>query len=330
MGQRANLIMVRNNYYELYYSHWCANTLPKDLFWGEQHAVKFIEMQKRVDESGWLDDVWAEGGAVIDLDKKKLVLYGGEDILYNVPLRNLYLKLMRTIWSGWEIAWAYEGILDLANYVGYPREKILTYGEDDLKDASLEPPEEKDWVDTIASVMFPQNELLLFPLSGGVEVYLAHGPNMIHEINKSYGYKSIALREWSKEFPVGGFHIDIGRRKLEFWHANDIPNISHELKAKWSGWEVVHHYGDYESHLKSTAGQLQFQNIDQHQLLADLKSQLLWESSNPVDTITYFAKKEAEAGRNVEINPHALRYDTYELSREIKEEILRRAIDNLH
>ncbi|GIP11396.1 hypothetical protein P4H94_06290 [Paenibacillus macerans] len=56
MGQRANLIIVRNNYYELYYSHWCANTLPKDLFWGEQHAVKFIEMQKQVEESGWLDD----------------------------------------------------------------------------------------------------------------------------------------------------------------------------------------------------------------------------------------------------------------------------------
>ncbi|MGZ7441798.1 hypothetical protein [Paenibacillus sp. TH7-28] len=168
MGQRANLIIVRNNYYELYYSHWCASTLPQDLFWGEQHAVKFIEMQKQVDESGWLDDVWAEGGAIVDLDKKKLVFYGGEDILYHVPLRNLDLKLMRTIWSGREIAWAYEGILDLANYVGYPKEKILTYGEDDLKDASLEPPEEKDWVDTIASVMFPQNELLLFPLSGGV------------------------------------------------------------------------------------------------------------------------------------------------------------------
>ncbi|MCY7556816.1 MULTISPECIES: hypothetical protein [Paenibacillus] len=122
--------------------HWCANTLPKDLFLGEQHAVKFIEMQKRVDESGWLDDVWAEGGAIVDLDKKKLVFYGGEDILYNVPLRNFYLKLMRTIWSGWEIAWAYEGILDLANYVGYPQEKILTYGEDDLKDTNLEPPEE--------------------------------------------------------------------------------------------------------------------------------------------------------------------------------------------
>ncbi|GIP11397.1 hypothetical protein HMSSN036_26610 [Paenibacillus macerans] len=63
--------------------------------------------------------------------------------------------------------------------------------------------------------------------------------------------------------------------------------------------------------------------------MEDLKSQLLWESSNPVDTITNFAKKEAEAGRNVEINPHALRYDTYELSSKIKEEMLQRAIDSL-
>lgn len=61
MGQRANLIIIRNNTYE-YYSHWCANTLPVDLFWGEVYAVKFVEMQTLVDESGWLDSVWAEGG----------------------------------------------------------------------------------------------------------------------------------------------------------------------------------------------------------------------------------------------------------------------------
>jgi len=66
MGQRANLIVVRDNTYDLYYSHWCANTLPKDLFWGEQYAIQFIEMQTRVDEPGWLDDVWAEGGAVLE------------------------------------------------------------------------------------------------------------------------------------------------------------------------------------------------------------------------------------------------------------------------
>ncbi|GIO08088.1 hypothetical protein J31TS6_41160 [Brevibacillus reuszeri] len=329
MGQRANLIVVRGNTYDLYYSHWCANTLPKDLFWGEQYAIQFIEMQTRVDESGWLDDVWAEGGAVMDVDKKKLVFYGGEDILYNIPLRNLYLKLMRKIWHGWEIDWAYEGIVDLAAYVGYPKEKVVKNRENDVNDTSLAPPEEKDWVDTVASVTYCEDETLLFPLCGGVEVYLSDGPKMIDKINKSYGYKTLSLSEWSQDFPVGGFHLDLKVRRLEFWHAYDLPNLSEQLSVKWSDWEVIDHYGNYELQCKRTDGRLLFQRVDQQQLLEKLKGLLLTESTNPLDTIAYIVKKETDEGRTVEISPYALRYNKYELPRNVREEILHYAIDHL-
>jgi hypothetical protein len=57
--------------YQLFYSHWCANTLPRDLFWGPNHAAAFIRIQRAVDEdTGWLDEVWAEGGALLDFDRK--------------------------------------------------------------------------------------------------------------------------------------------------------------------------------------------------------------------------------------------------------------------
>lgn len=57
MGQRANLVIIKQDGYDLHYSHWCANTLPQDLFWGPQHAIAFIEAQPKVDETGWLDDI---------------------------------------------------------------------------------------------------------------------------------------------------------------------------------------------------------------------------------------------------------------------------------
>lgn len=69
MGQRANLILVEAGKYQLFYSHWCANTLPRDLFWGPDHAQAFIRIQRPVGDSGWLDDVWAEGGAILDIDR---------------------------------------------------------------------------------------------------------------------------------------------------------------------------------------------------------------------------------------------------------------------
>lgn len=239
------------------------------------------------------------------------------------------MKLMRTIWYGWDIQWAYEGIADLAAYVGYPKEKVLTGFDDDLKDTSLAPPEERDWVNTVASVKFSQNDLLLFPLYGGIDVYLTYGPDLIDKIDKACGYKNISLDKWSASFPVGGFHIDIPARRLEFLHANDIPNISRGLQSKWSGWEIIDHYSNYEAQYRSTNGLLQFPNVNQDQLVEALKASLLKESSNPLDALAYFVKKEADAGRKVEINPYALRNDRYELPKNIREEILKYAIENL-
>lgn len=37
----------------------------------------------------------------------------------------------------------------------------------------------------------------------GIDVYLSYGPDLINKIDKSYGYKSIFLDEWSKDFPMG-------------------------------------------------------------------------------------------------------------------------------
>ncbi|MBC8059311.1 MAG: hypothetical protein H7Y18_01445 [Clostridiaceae bacterium] len=55
--------------------------------------------------------------------------------------------------------WAYEGIVDIADYVGYPRNKVLTKNHDDEHNVSLEPPQEKDWLDTIGSVRFGDNSI---------------------------------------------------------------------------------------------------------------------------------------------------------------------------
>jgi hypothetical protein len=106
MGQRANLIIAGPEGYDLYYSHWRANTLPTDLFWGPEYAQAFVRIQRPVDQDGWLDTIWSEGGAVIDTARRTLLLYGGEDILYDVPLRRMYLELLQTVWANWTIRWA--------------------------------------------------------------------------------------------------------------------------------------------------------------------------------------------------------------------------------
>src|SRR5437868_3224543 len=100
MGQRANLVIVESGGYSLFYSHWRANTLARDLFWGQSYAEAFIRAQQRVNDGSWLNDVWAEGGVVLDHDARTLLFFGGEDIYYEVPLRRVYLRLMQIVWSG--------------------------------------------------------------------------------------------------------------------------------------------------------------------------------------------------------------------------------------
>ena len=55
MGHRANYVVVAGGKRELWYSHWTANSLTRDLFWGPQHALPFIRRQQPTEE--WLDDL---------------------------------------------------------------------------------------------------------------------------------------------------------------------------------------------------------------------------------------------------------------------------------
>jgi hypothetical protein len=54
MGQRANYVLVEESgRWSLFYSHWAANTIDRDLFWGPDHAIAFVRAQRPTTE--WLD-----------------------------------------------------------------------------------------------------------------------------------------------------------------------------------------------------------------------------------------------------------------------------------
>ena len=224
MGQRANLIIIEAQNYQLFYSHWCANTIPRDLFWGPDHALRFIRIQREVEKTDWLDTVWAEGGAVVDLDQRNLLLFGGEDIRYDVPLRRAYLDLLRTVWKGWEVRWAHEGIADLADRVGYPRSNVIST-KDDEPISVLSPPKEREWIDIVASIRFEDESIRLYPLAGNVEEYLACGPDLLKTAEVGSGLDRLTLSEWTTSFPTGGLHLDSIKMRVDFWKAADAPGI---------------------------------------------------------------------------------------------------------
>ncbi|AWB43474.1 hypothetical protein DCC85_04045 [Paenibacillus sp. CAA11] len=47
MGQRANLALVQDKSYELYYTHWGASDLPRSIFWGARLPAARAQLGSR-------------------------------------------------------------------------------------------------------------------------------------------------------------------------------------------------------------------------------------------------------------------------------------------
>ncbi|MFC5471502.1 hypothetical protein ACFPPD_22770 [Cohnella suwonensis] len=327
MGQRVNLIITRSDgEYDLYYNHWCANTLPVHLFWGPEYAEAFIRNQTLVDESRWLNDIWAEGGVVMDAGNQVLLFYGGEDIQNDIPLRKHYLALMQQVWEGWELRWGYEGIADLAGYVRFPIEKVIASREVDRGDMSLSPPSDLEWTDTIGSIRFEDGELLLFPLDGGGEGYLLCGQGMIQSIRRGYGYPRINLGEWTEDFPTDGFHIDAVEKTIDLWHAGVYSNLVQRLQPKWAGWRISDHYCDYEKQVEITNGRMVVPLRDRDAYLLSLSQILLKERGNPLNSLSEVIERLSQAGKKVEVSPWAYAHEQYEVPLDVRKSILLKAI----
>lgn len=330
MGQRANLIIVQHGKYELFYTHWAANTLTSDLFWSPEFATAFIQMQRKVDESGWLDDVWAEGGAVVDWDNRVFLLFGGEDILWDVLLRRMYLKLLSYVWTGWTIRWAYEGIADIAEYVNYPRSKVLSKPENKASNYQydLAPPKEKSWTDVIGSVVYKDKSIGLFPLDSCIDYLLESGLQLVNKVEeqKQFALNELLLEEWIIKFPKGGFHLDLPSQTLEFWMSDRAPYFINYIRQSWSEWKITDHHDNFEFQEKKTKEILHFPKPDYQILKESLESILLREKGkSSVDGLLELSDRDRQAGKTVEINPWALRDDRLELNIARKKEILNQA-----
>jgi hypothetical protein len=328
MGQRANLIVVENGAYELYYSHWCANTLPRDLFWGPDHALSFVRIQRRVDESGWLDEVWAEGGAVVDLDRRLLLLYGGEDLNYEVPIRRLYLALLRAVWEPWTVRWAHEGIAEIAEYVGYPRSRVLVEPKEVDTLSSIAPPKDPKWTEIVMSFVGDDGATKLFPLAEGVKSYLLRGSVLADLARRTKGMAELDVAATGAEFPRGGFHVNARERTVDFWCAAEWADAPARVAAVWPGWEARWQRDRFEAQLDLCGARLRFPYLSRETLEARIGEMLLHEpSASPVDGLLMFADLERREGKEVEINEYALRDDRLGLSGSERARILDRALE---
>ena len=321
MGHRANLLLVNDSDYQLYYCHWCAQSLPAALFWGPEYAVRYVEQQRAIDE--WLDNVWAEGGALIDRHRKQLLLYGGEDIQSDIPLRNLYLDLLRLMWDGWVVEWAYSGILDIAEYVNYPRNQV--YRLEKPGQEELFHPEEPWWISMIGSIRMEDSVVRVAPLAGVLEYIVCGNERLVSAMKQEATLERFSFASIGAEFPTEGFHIDEVNRAFYYWSARSdifVEEVRQEVKNCWKGWQVNWLNEDYKTHVELTDNRISLPDRAYEDLLSSVRSILLREDTSYVNMFLRVVGQVQNEEHAVTLNRNALQDEPAQIPLALRQELL--------
>ncbi len=117
VGNRANFVIVKDQEWQLYYSHWAGYRILDALIGGPQLALRYTKSLRQCAKDQWVDQLWADGGAVVDLDRRR-VLFFGDELMARMQERRALVSVLAAVWPDYAIRWAYDGTAELAGYVG--------------------------------------------------------------------------------------------------------------------------------------------------------------------------------------------------------------------
>lgn len=248
MGSRANHVLVKDGQWHLYGGRGAID-LPWAWFWGPDEAVALIESQEAIPRAHWLDDVWCEGAALVDLDRRVLLLFDRNVFYGDVALRRAYLMLLAHTWPGWTLRWV-PRFLDLATYVGDQNVRLVCALSADvaLLNTADAPSE------STAFFTFARDGVTTACLADceGPDV-LGRGPSILRELQ---GFPEYAGTWPGAGAPWLGAHIDENARSLEYWSAtlDDAARVTAFIAAAWPGWHVVFLGDDVAVHEARSGG----------------------------------------------------------------------------
>lgn len=331
MGMRANLAIVHEQGYQLYYCHWCANTLDQALFWGADYARAFIEQQVPVPAHDWLDTVWAEGGAVLDPLAKTLIFFGGEMLLYDIPLRRVYLALMQRLWQGWTVRWATQGIVDMAGYLGVPTTVVTASAAYASMPQIMLEPVEPNMTDGIISICDHDGRLYFVPTNLYLGEFLMQGSRILQFDRNTAIPHSFDLDDWWVDFPSLGIHADLSNQTLTIWHGHPFV-ISDAIRECWQGWKL-HMVGDqFEEQIRLCEGRLIVPPVEHDLCIERLERMLVRDSHsfNPAHDLQHLVEQKRAEGKQVTVNPYTSRYDPSTVTLDTKQHLWEQAVSAWH
>lgn len=326
-------MVVDGHGWRLYYSHWAANGIYRRLAAGPDAALAFVEAQHRTDE--WLDDTWAEGGVLVDTVARRLVWYGN-DVMIDLPVRRAFGRLLAETWPGWRVDWAFDGIGDLAAYVGVDRAAVRSVSRDRLAADPTVAWELDDLL--LADGTEPEvnaqgsYELLTVRTGEGVRSWvLDHpadghpawvGPRLLDRL-PGPGYPRVRLTG----LPDVGLHVDVPARTAGVWVGWTCPGLLAELDDRWPGWTVTFWGDRVERQVRAVDGTVVMPVVDEVRALTGL-ARSLTRHSDPMASFADSVERRRAEGRTVEVNPVAWQHTDTPLDDADRDRVAR-ALDRL-
>lgn len=148
MGHRAQFVVVRDGRQRRYYDQWAALFVHRELIWGPEETDRWLQKMTEMDEGDWMGAGDAEGGALVDLDARRLVWFGVEESLAVPRVRRLHGRLLAAAWQGFQVSHADRGLADVAEALG-ESDQLESFDDDyrpeTLADVVHEEEEDADW-----------------------------------------------------------------------------------------------------------------------------------------------------------------------------------------
>jgi hypothetical protein len=231
--------------------------------------------------NGWWKDDVCDGGALIDADARLLLFFTTQPWqalphrLY--PYRAAMLDGFARVWAGWRIEWAYDGIADLARYIGAdpavvraPVPAKLT-GEDLTGQALV-------GLITIGSTGYG------LVADDAPPWWL--GPGLP-------GLLTADRRITVAPMPQLGLHLDPDTRRAGLWSIKPLCGIREAWAELWPGWELDFWTDRYVNQVDRSGFALAVHRHDE--ALDDLARRV--QTYGPGDTAIRVMYQNLQAGR---------------------------------
>jgi hypothetical protein len=250
MGNRANLVIVEQGDWSLHYSHWGGGRMLDALAFGPDFALRYIKAHRLCGEGEWTSPLWADGGALVDVDQRRLLFFGDE-LMTTMPERRAMLEVLTLTWPDYSVGWAYGGTDEIAAYVGAERR-----WEIGRKGQQLRLARGRDGLCQVVSVVGSDGALRLWPLWWGYSAAW-QGPSLLNRLPG----KGIS-RTRREMIPESGLHVDVPKRRVGAWVTTEARGLCDLLQDRWPGWQADFWEDRYKEQFRRCAGALRVPELD--------------------------------------------------------------------